>query len=122
LAERYNNAAQHPNYSTIPAAIMEYTSQKWLWEALFPDEKDAFPGVYPRQKQSARLTGNTPNTQTVTAANTGVSISITQTGTAANTGVSINITQTGTAANTSLSINITQPGTAANTSTPNLTT
>jgi hypothetical protein len=30
LAERYNGAALHPNYSTIPAAIMEYSSQKWL--------------------------------------------------------------------------------------------
>jgi hypothetical protein len=51
---------------------MEYTSQMWLWQDLFPTEKDAFPGVYPRRKLPARSTGNAPNTSTVTAANTGV--------------------------------------------------
>jgi hypothetical protein len=71
---------------------MEYTSQMWLWQDLFPAEKDAFPGVYPKKKQPARSTSNAPNTNTVTAANTGVTNNTNQTVTAANTGVTNNTT------------------------------
>jgi hypothetical protein len=64
----------------------------WLWEALFRAEKDAFPGVYPQKKLPARSTGNAPNTNTVTAANNGMTNNTNQTVAAAHIGVTNNTT------------------------------
>jgi hypothetical protein len=55
LAEKYNNEAESPRSSDQQTATMEYTSQMWLWEDLFPPEKDAFPGVYPKRNYQQDL-------------------------------------------------------------------
>jgi hypothetical protein len=91
LAEKYNNEAEDPCFKTIPGPIMELTAQKWLWERLFPDEEDAFPGVRPKPKQSARPAGNTDTAANTSKLNTSTAPAVRGTykvDTAANTSVS----------------------------------